>query len=308
MNMNPSGHEAALRAHALLLAWYREMGVDHAVADEATDWLNRGDTRPGDTFVMPEIEAAVPVVAATPRPPQTTIQDRRREAGPPPTRPVVDTTIRPVARALTAAAPDEANLAARAAAREARSIEDLQARLAGFDGCGLKATAKSLCFYRGATPARLMVIGEAPGAEEDKQGAPFVGPAGQLLDKMLAAIGLDDHQVHITNIVYWRPPGNRPPTPQEALVCRPFLERQVEFVKPDVLLLLGGPASNHILEKPEGIMRLRGKWKDVSIGSHSMRAMATLHPAYLLRSPPAKRMVWRDLLAIAEALDLKATP
>jgi DNA polymerase len=178
----------------------------------------------------------------------------------------------------------------------------LRARLAAFDGCGLKATAKSLCFARGATPARVMILGEAPGAEEDKQGKPFVGPAGQMLDKMLAAIGLNETTVHISNIVYWRPPGNRTPTPQEALVCRPFLERQVELVAPDVLLLLGGPAAQHILDIAEGIMKLRGKWRDVTIGAHACRAIATLHPAYLLRSPAAKRLVWRDLLAVEAAL------
>ncbi len=121
-------------------------------------------------------------------------------------------------------------MSARTLAREARTLADLEATLAGFDGCSLKATAKSLCFYRGAAQARLMLIGEAPGRDEDLQGKPFVGRAGQLLDKMLAAIGLSEQNVHITNIVYWRPPGNRTPTPQEAQVCRPFLERQVELV------------------------------------------------------------------------------
>ena len=193
-------------------------------------------------------------------------------------------------------------MAARTAAREARTLDDLQAALAGFDGCSLKATAKNLCFYRGAAQARLMLIGEAPGRDEDLQGKPFVGRAGQLLDKMLAAIGFGEKDAHITNIVYWRPPGNRTPTPQEAQVCRPFLERQVELVGPDMVVLLGGAAAKHILDIPEGIMRIRGRFREVMIGSRTVRAIATLHPAYLLRTPAAKRLAWRDLLAIKAGL------
>ncbi len=193
-------------------------------------------------------------------------------------------------------------MAARTAARQAKNLDELQATLAGFDGCSLKATAKSLCFYRGAARARLMLIGEAPGRDEDLQGKPFVGRAGQLLDKMLAAIGLGETDVHITNIVYWRPPGNRTPTPQEAQVCRPFLERQVELVAPDLVLLLGGAAANHIFGAAEGIMRVRGKWREVTLGERNVRAIATLHPAYLLRTPAAKRLAWRDLLAVKAAL------
>ena len=150
--------------------------------------------------------------------------------------------------------------------------------------------------------ARLMLIGEAPGRDEDIEGKPFVGRAGQLLDRMLAAIGLGEEHVHITNIVYWRPPGNRTPTPQEAQVCRPFLERQVELVAPDFVVLLGGAAAKHLLEIADGIMRIRGTWRDIEIGAIRARAMATLHPAYLLRTPAAKRLAWRDLLAIKAAL------
>jgi uracil-DNA glycosylase len=189
-------------------------------------------------------------------------------------------------------------MGARSAARAAQSLQELENTLAGFDGCGLKATAKNLCFYRGATQSTLMLIGEAPGRDEDLEGKPFVGRAGQLLDKMLAAIGLTEADVHITNIVYWRPPGNRTPTPQEAQVCRPFLERQVELVAPKVIALLGGAAAKHLLEVTEGIMRIRGKERGILVGTHSAKAMATLHPAYLLRTPAAKRLAWRDLMAI----------
>ena len=147
-----------------------------------------------------------------------------------------------------------------------------------------------------------MIIGEAPGRDEDIAGKPFVGRAGQLLDRMLAAIGLGEADVHITNIVYWRPPGNRTPTPQEAQLCRPFLERQIELVAPDVLMLLGGAAAKEILGVADGIMRLRGKWREIEAGGRRIRTIATLHPAYLLRTPAAKRNAWRDLLAVQAAL------
>jgi DNA polymerase len=193
-------------------------------------------------------------------------------------------------------------MAARAAAREAANLKELEARLVAFDGCSLKATAKNLCFYRGMAQARLMLIGEAPGRDEDLEGKPFVGRAGQLLDKMLAAIGLSERDAHIANIVYWRPPGNRTPTPQEAQVCRPFLERQVELVAPAVVVLLGGAAAKHLFGVSDGIMRIRGKWRALEIGPITARAIATLHPAYLLRAPAAKRLAWRDLLAVKAAL------
>ena len=193
-------------------------------------------------------------------------------------------------------------MAAREAARTAPDLAALEAALKGFDGCGLKATAKSLCFYRGSAAARLMIVGEAPGSDEDRAGKPFVGRSGQLLDKMLAAIGLTEADVHITNTVYWRPPGNRPPTPQETLVCRPFLDRQIELVGPDMILTLGGPATAAVLGVSEGILKVRGKWREVAAGNVSVRVMPSLHPAYLLRTPAAKRQAWRDLLAIKVAL------
>ena len=178
----------------------------------------------------------------------------------------------------------------------------MSAALATFDGCALKATAKNLCFYRGAAPARLLLIGEAPGREEDLEGKPFVGRAGQLLEKMLVAAGISPDLVHVTNIVYWRPPGNRTPTPLEAQICRPFMERQIELVAPEIVMPLGGAASKHVLDAAEGIMRVRGKWHEVQFGNHRCRAIASLHPAYLLRTPIAKRPAWRDLLAVADAL------
>jgi uracil-DNA glycosylase len=267
-----------------LLAWYRAMGADQATGETTVDWLARGGQAPGHGLLQQSSLIAPPPATAVPAAPS------RRPAQPVAPRP------------FSGAAPDAAVMAARGAARESATLDELAARLAGFDGCSLKATAKNLCFYRGAPKARLMLIGEAPGRDEDLEGKPFVGRAGQLLDKMLAAIGLGEDDVHITNIVYWRPPGNRTPTPQEAQVCRPFLERQVELVGPEIVMLLGGAAAKHLLEVAEGIMRIRGTWRDLEIGNARARAMATLHPAYLLRTPAAKRLAWRDLLAVKAGL------
>jgi DNA polymerase len=195
-----------------------------------------------------------------------------------------------------------AGVAARSAARSARDLDELRRLLETFEGCSLKATAKNLCFYRGASTAPVMIIGEAPGADEDIAGKPFVGRAGQLLDRMLSAAGWSEQDVHITNIVYWRPPGNRTPTPQEAEACRPFLERQIELVAPRVLLLLGGTAAKHILGSEEGILKIRGKWQELQIGALNVPVLASLHPAYLLRTPISKRQAWLDLLRVRERL------
>ncbi len=285
---------------AALLAWYREMGVDAALGGEPVDWLARGEVAPGAGFRAPARGTPEPPVQRpslpAPPPPSSAPLQRASPAAMPPAAP------RAEPRRFASAPPDSAEVSARQSARAAQTLPELGDALERFDGCGLKATAKSTCFYRGSPTARLMIIGEAPGRDEDIEGKPFVGRAGQLLDRMLAAIGLDESHVHVTNIVYWRPPGNRTPTPQEAQVCRPFLERQVELVAPSVIMLLGGPAMKHILDLQDGIMRVRGKWRQVAIGSHKAQAMPTLHPAYLLRTPAAKRLAWRDLLLVKEAL------
>jgi DNA polymerase len=186
---------------------------------------------------------------------------------------------------------------------EVSSLVELRDLVAGFDGCSLKRTAKSLCFARGSEQARIMMIGEAPGRDEDLQGKPFVGRAGQLLDRMLASIGLSEEHVYITNTVYWRPPGNRTPTPEEIEACAPFLARQIELVSPRVLVLLGGAAAKTILGTSEGIMRLRGKWLSYACAGRDLPTLATLHPAYLLRNPEHKRLAWRDLLTLKASLD-----
>ena len=198
-----------------------------------------------------------------------------------------------------------ASLVDRSAIGQAPSLAALEALVAAFEGCALKRTAKSLCFARGNPEARIMLIGEAPGRDEDLQGKPFVGRAGQLLDRMLAAIGLAQSQVYITNTIYWRPPGNRTPTPQEVEACAPFLARQIELLSPEMLVLLGGAAAKSILGTSEGIMRLRGKWLTYQCAGRSIATLATLHPAYLLRKPEAKRYAWRDLLMVKEALEPK---
>ena len=207
----------------------------------------------------------------------------------------------PQARPVTPARPAQARPSS-ARPSEAATLAELEALIAAFEGCALKRTAKSLCFARGSSEARLMLIGEAPGRDEDLQGKPFVGRAGQLLDLMLTAIGLSESEVYITNTVYWRPPGNRTPTPEEVEACAPFLARQIELLAPKILVLLGGAAAKNILGVTEGIMRLRGKWLSYPCVVGPITTLATLHPAYLLRNPEAKRYAWRDLLMAKEAL------
>ncbi len=329
--MLPSMMEESRQSELLaLLAWWRDSGVDAALDETPVDWTARGDVVPGADFQWPDASppraAGQAGVAAPPSPPPVS---RAPMATKPTAAPqsVVPLPARsppalapgmarasllppasavPVAappRPFTAPAPDAATMAAREAARKAVSLEALAAALQAFDGCGLKATAKNLCFYRGNPNARVAIIGEAPGRDEDIEGKPFVGRAGQLLDRMLAAIGLTEADVHITNIVYWRPPGNRTPTPQEAQVCRPFLERQMELVAPEIIITLGGPAAKAVLDVTDGILKVRGRWHELTIGAAKIRVMPTLHPAYLLRTPAAKRQVWRDLLAIKTDLD-----
>ena len=192
--------------------------------------------------------------------------------------------------------------AARDLARAAQTLDDLRVLLEKFDGCALKATATRLVFADGAGDADIMFIGEAPGREEDMQGKPFVGRSGQLLDRIMAAIGLDRTKAYIANAVPWRPPGNRDPTPQELTICRPFIERQIELVDPKILVCLGARSATAILGVNEGILKLRGRWMSYEVAGRPRRAMATLHPAFLLRSPLQKRLVWRDFRAIAAEL------
>jgi len=260
------------RAARDLLTFYAEAGVDCALGEVPVDRFADVPAEP----VAPRAPA-ISAPKAAPRPaPMPAIQ------APPP--------------------PEEAIMAARAAARQAGSLEELRAIMNGFEGCALRTTAKQLVFGDGAAQARLMFVGEAPGSEEDQQGIPFVGRSGQLLDKMLAAIGIARKEVYIANIVPWRPPGNRDPSTHESQICLPFIQRQIELVGPDVLVCLGKPSTATLLGVTDGIKKNRGRWFTYKSGERDIRAMPTFHPAFLLRSPIEKRFVWRDMLAIKKAL------
>jgi DNA polymerase len=192
-----------------------------------------------------------------------------------------------------------------ALASAAKTVEELRAALLAFDGCPLKRTATNLVFTDGNPAGAVLFVGEAPGAEEDRQGLPFVGPSGRLLDRMLASIGLDRTRVCISNTVFWRPPGNRTPTTVEMAVCMPFLERLIELMDPRVLVTLGGPAAKSVLGESAGVSKLRGRWFSYSSPrlARPTPATAMFHPAYLLRTPAQKRDAWRDLLMLRRKLD-----
>lgn len=213
---------------------------------------------------------------------------------------------KPAAGAATEPRSDPVSDATKLAA-EAQTLEDLERKVGTFEGCTLKTTAKNTCFADGSPAGGIMFIGEGPGRDEDLSGTPFVGRAGQLLDKMLAAIALDRSSAYITNCVFWRPPGNRNPTAAETAACRPFTDRQILLARPDILVFLGGVAAKTMLETNEGIMRLRGKWREYTPhGGPPFKAIATFHPAYLLRQPEQKRQAWRDLVEIRKALNQRS--
>lgn len=196
---------------------------------------------------------------------------------------------------------------ARSLAKTAMSLEGLRSALESFDGCALKHSARSLVFADGNPKARVMLIGEAPGAEEDRQGLPFVGRSGKLLDKMLAAIGHNRESAYITNILPWRPSGNRNPTTREVELLRPFIERHVELVQPELLMLVGGVSTKSLLQTATGILKLRGSWTQCQIGMQTFPALPTFHPAYLLRRPGDKGLAWRDFLSLKQRLDAETT-
>ncbi len=284
--MTPDRRKAARE----LLAFYQEAGVDapigEAPVDRFADEPPKAASPPPAANAEPPIIRRPPVQSAPPRPAQT-IGPAELDAGgrpnaPPPT--------------------EEAVMAAREAARSAKTLEELRAILESFEGCALRNTATQLVFADGNPTARVMFVGEAPGRDEDIEGLPFVGRSGKLLDRMMAAIGLDRGSAYIANIVPWRPPGNRTPTPQEAAICLPFVLRQIELVDPDVLVCLGNPSTQTLLATKESITRTRGRTFPFHTGTREIRAIPTLHPAYLLRQPLYKRLAWRDFLAIKQAL------
>ncbi len=313
-----------------LLDWYAAAGVDVGLGDEPVDRFLE-TVREAEERQARALAAAAAVTARAPaptppfdvddgearpapaRPPATAhapvdIAPPPRRFEPPPERPRFEPAPQPVARPmLGAAVPGDAAVgAAREAARSAASLDELRAALERFEGCNLRTTAKRLVFADGDPQARVMLVGEAPGRDEDEQGLPFVGRSGRLLDRILAAIGLDRTSVYIANVVPWRPPGNRTPTPQETEICKPFVARQIELVDPDVLVFLGGASAAALAGATEGILRLRGRWLDYDAGTRRIRALATLHPAYLLRQPIQKRLAFRDFLALKRALGTPA--
>ncbi len=195
------------------------------------------------------------------------------------------------------------------AAAAARDLGELKAAMEAFDGSSLKHAATTTVFADGTPAGRVMFIGEAPGREEDRIGKPFVGRAGQLLDKMLASIDLDRaSNCYITNVINWRPPGNRDPSPEEAAICLPFLRRHIELANPGIIVLLGAVAARHVIGITEGIMKTRGRWLEYRIGQAMVPVMPTLHPAYLLRQPAHKKLAWRDLQAVASRMEALGLP
>ena len=275
--------DQAIRA---LLEWYTLAGVDQAIDHAPRDRYREASDALAATAEPPP----PPAPAAEPEPVTTTAA----APSPPPPMP-------PSASLLP---PGDATWSAQEIAAACTSLDQLVAAVRAFDGCALKRTATNTVIGDGNPQAALMIVGEAPGAEEDRQGLPFVGPAGRLLDRMLAAIGLDRSAVYITNMLPWRPPGNRSPTAEELAICQPFLERQIELIAPRILVLVGGIAAKALLNRREGITRLRSQWFPFATPrmEGTIQATATFHPAYLLRTPSAKREVWRDLLDIEDKM------
>ncbi|MFO1248997.1 MAG: uracil-DNA glycosylase [Alphaproteobacteria bacterium] len=260
------------------LNWLVEAGADEAIAEEPVNRLTAKAT------VQP---LTAPSQVSVPRPAPASMRA-------PAPAPVME---------------GDAIGGAMAAAAAATSLAELQAALEAFDGCPLKRTATNTVFADGVAAGRVLLIGEAPGRDEDRVGKPFVGRAGQLLDKMLASIGLDRKtNAYITNVINWRPPDNRDPTPEEAAACLPFLRRHIELADPQVIILLGAVAARHVVGISDGIMKLRGRWLEYRVGTRMVPLMPTLHPAYLLRQPAHKKLAWRDLQAVRDKMQSLGLP
>ncbi|MBJ7577589.1 uracil-DNA glycosylase [Devosia sp. MC532] len=247
-----------------VLEWYRAAGVDLAVGEDAID-----------RFAQKTQQAAAPRAAVQ------SMQQASQPAAPPP---------------LAGPIGGDPGEAQRLAA-EAPTLEALKTTLESYDGCGLKFRATQLVFGEGNPEAKIVIIGDPPGADEDREGRPFAGRTADLLTRMLASIGLDWDSVYALNTIPWRPPGNRAPTPEELSLCLPFLHRHVELIGPRLVMTMGQMATQTVFQSTSSIIKMRGKWQDVSIGSHCVPAIATLPPGYLLRNPAAKQQAWRDLLS-----------
>ncbi len=275
-----SGRSIEYEDALALLDWYVTAGADEAIQDE-----------PQDRYVEPnKLAASKPgTKQATPTPSH---QPRQTRAG----------------SAQTIPAGDEAIKSARQIAGECTSLDELRAAMEAFESCSLANTAHSTVFSDGHPSASVMLIGEAPGRDEDRAGLPFVGRAGQLLDRMLAAIDLSRKNegasgAYIANVVPWRPPGNRNPTTEEVATCMPFIERHIALAQPKVIVALGGISAKNLLDTPTGITKLRGKWAIYESGDRKIPILPMFHPAYLLRTPAHKRYAWKDLLALQDRLN-----
>jgi uracil-DNA glycosylase len=281
---------AAAKETRELLAFYRDAGVDALLGEQPTDRMaDTAMASSSDGGAAAKQQHKAETLASGPSIPARPLPLPRKEGG-------------NIAAQPALPPPEVAAMAAREAAANAKDLDELRALLENFQGCGLRATATQLVFADGNPQARVMFVGEAPGYEEDISGRPFVGRSGKLLDRMMEAIGLDRTKAYIANVVPWRPPGNRTPTPQETAICLPFIRRQIELADPDILVCLGQPATQTLLGTREGITKTRGRWFKFDTGTREIRAMATLHPAYLLRQPLQKRLAWRDFLALKKAL------
>jgi uracil-DNA glycosylase len=285
------------RTLASLLAWYGEAGIDCLIAEEPVDRTALPAAAPA-----PDRHPSRPLPAAGPATGASAARSSART--PETTNSPAANTARPAAAPSTPMArpPNETVETARHAAAGAKTIDELRTALAAFDGCALKRTATNLVFADGNPEARVMFIGEAPGEEEDRQGKPFVGQSGHLLDRMLSFIGLTRESYYITNILPWRPPGNRTPQDAEIAACLPFCLRHIELVKPRFVVALGGTAAKSLLGRPEGITRLRGKWFPLPQGGRTTEIMPTYHPAYLLRNNEMKKFAWKDVLTLKTRL------
>jgi uracil-DNA glycosylase len=268
------------------LNWLVEAGADEAIAEQPVDRL--------------AARAAIPSPLAG-EGSSSHVNAKNWEGGSARTPPPSRVAARPLPQGEGESV--DAIGSAQAAAANATTLAELRAALEAFDGCALKRTATNTVFADGVAAGRVMLIGEAPGRDEDRVGKPFVGRAGQLLDKMLASIGLDRKtNAYITNVINWRPPDNRDPTPEEAASCLPFLRRHIELADPAVIILLGAVAARHVVGVSDGIMKLRGRWMEYRVGDRLVPLMPTLHPAYLLRQPAHKKLAWRDLQAVRDKI------
>jgi len=267
-----------------ILRWHLDAGVDETIGEESQNRFGATQSAPVQAPVQETVQAQTPALTPAPE---------------------LASALTPVKANIKTPGHDQALKSAVKIAAAANSIDELKLALEQFDGCNLKKTATNLVFGDGNQSAKVMLVGEAPGADEDRQGVPFVGASGKLLDKMLASINLSRSDIFISNTVFWRPPGNRTPNAGEIAVCQPFVERMVELIDPEILVTVGGPATHSLLAQQGSVSKLRGKWftYETPRMSRPIIATAIYHPAYLLRSPAMKRPTWHDLIEIRKKID-----